>query len=135
MARDDYDGGDKHPNAMYRLAEKRLGHFIGDLAVKADEHGDETWCADFENDVFMMHRYCWCERKACPWCNGRHDEHRGYDGDDLSKRAPNFHYKPLDYRVWWYKTNGRQMRESRPLTAAEFEEMKRRCFESLTPCP
>lgn len=22
----------------------------------------------YENDVFMMHPYCWCERDDCPWC-------------------------------------------------------------------
>ena len=24
----------------------------------------------FENDTFMMHPYCWCERDDCPWCWG-----------------------------------------------------------------
>jgi hypothetical protein len=26
--------------------------------------------ADFENDTFMLHRYCWCESEDCPWCAG-----------------------------------------------------------------
>jgi hypothetical protein len=25
----------------------------------------------FENDVFMMHPFCWCERGDCFWCGGR----------------------------------------------------------------
>ena len=25
---------------------------------------------EFENDTFMMHPYCWCERDDCPWCWG-----------------------------------------------------------------
>lgn len=23
-----------------------------------------------DNDVFMMHPYCWCEKEDCPWCAG-----------------------------------------------------------------
>ncbi len=26
--------------------------------------------ANYENAVFMFHRYCWCEREDCPWCGG-----------------------------------------------------------------
>lgn len=26
--------------------------------------------ADYDSDMFMMHRYCWCESDACPWCEG-----------------------------------------------------------------
>ncbi len=29
------------------------------------EHGYGT---DYENDVFMMHQFCWCEQDECPWC-------------------------------------------------------------------
>jgi hypothetical protein len=24
---------------------------------------------DYENDVFMMRRYCWCESTSCKWCD------------------------------------------------------------------
>lgn len=35
----------------------------------------DDWCAkygaNFENDVFLMKRYCWCEKGGeCPWCTG-----------------------------------------------------------------
>lgn len=30
--------------------------------------GEYGYGANFENDVFMIHRYCWCERDDCPWC-------------------------------------------------------------------
>lgn len=26
--------------------------------------------SDFENEVFMMHPYCWCDQEECPWCGG-----------------------------------------------------------------
>lgn len=26
---------------------------------------------NYENDVFMMHRFCWCDKEGeCPWCTG-----------------------------------------------------------------
>jgi hypothetical protein len=32
--------------------------------------GEYGYGAYFENDVFMMHPYCWCEKDDCPWCAG-----------------------------------------------------------------
>lgn len=32
--------------------------------------GEFGYGAYFENDVFSMHPYCWCERDDCPWCWG-----------------------------------------------------------------
>lgn len=55
--------------------------------------GENGYGVDYENDVFMMHPYCWCDKLSCPWC-----------GD---KEAPNFHYKPTGGKVWWYKWIGR----------------------------
>lgn len=37
-------------------------------------HKDGDWVdkygSDFENKVFMMHSFCWCEKDDCPWCMG-----------------------------------------------------------------
>ncbi|SII94932.1 Uncharacterised protein [Mycobacteroides abscessus subsp. abscessus] len=30
--------------------------------------GEYGYGCDYENDVFMMHPFCWCERADCPWC-------------------------------------------------------------------
>ena len=30
------------------------------------EYGYGAW---YENDVFMMHPFCWCEQPDCEWCN------------------------------------------------------------------
>lgn len=44
------------------LADGSAGGFFG---------GTFGYGADYENDVFMLHRYCWCEREGeCPWCTG-----------------------------------------------------------------
>ena len=32
--------------------------------------GEYGYGAIYENDVFMMHPYCWCEQEDCPWCVG-----------------------------------------------------------------
>src|ERR1051326_7200468 len=32
--------------------------------------GQWGYGADYENAVFLIHRYCWCEQETCPWCGG-----------------------------------------------------------------
>lgn len=32
--------------------------------------GDFGYGANYENDVFLMHRFCWCESEDCLWCGG-----------------------------------------------------------------
>jgi hypothetical protein len=36
-----------------------------DLTEWADKYG-----TNFENETFMIHRFCWCEKEDCPWCGG-----------------------------------------------------------------
>lgn len=30
--------------------------------------GEFGYGGNFENDVFMMHQFCWCDRDDCAWC-------------------------------------------------------------------
>ncbi len=71
----------------------------------------------FENDTFMMHEFCWCERDDCDWCNGT---------------KPNFLYKPTNLQVFWYKWIGRDM-EFKPKkpTQAEWEKIFKDCIKSI----
>jgi hypothetical protein len=68
------------------------------LSKKLDLHGgyglggENGYGVEYENDTFMMHPFCWCEQDDCKWC---------------AKNAPNFHYKPTDAKIWWYKWIGR----------------------------
>lgn len=41
------------------------------VAASPDPTGEwaEKYGTAFENDVFMMRPYCWCERDGCRWCN------------------------------------------------------------------
>ncbi len=57
--------------------------------------GNDGYGFNYENTIFMMHRFCWCDLDDCKWCDGE---------------APNFWYKPSGLKVWWYKWIGRDMR-------------------------
>jgi hypothetical protein len=73
--------------------------------------GEFGYGANFENDAFMMHRYCWCEKDDCPWCAGDagpFSNHSLYWSEG-NTTAPNFLHKPSQSRVWWYKYIGRGM--------------------------
>ena len=66
------------------LPEKNLGSLSGHLrnltkliheSKLADASGyglggEFGYGVDFENDVFMLHRFCWCEKDHCLWCMG-----------------------------------------------------------------
>ena len=54
--------------------------------------GQDGYGIEYENEVFSMMPYCWCEQDDCKWCNGI---------------APNFLYKPTNGKIFWYKYIGR----------------------------
>ena len=80
--------------------------------------------ARYENDVFMMHPYCWCERPECPWCRECECELEPAPSYAVAKEcencknpkelAPNFHHKKTGLKVWWYKWIGRGMEIQAP---------------------
>lgn len=70
----------------------------------------------YENDTFMMHPYCWCEKESCPWCS-----------DD----APNFIHKGSGFEVTWYKWIGRDNEINREITFQEWEDMLSECLKSI----
>jgi hypothetical protein len=156
---------------------------------------------NYENDVFMMHEFCWCEREDCPWCcgcecdsedvvytvdgkpvtyeqwmqfyednvpdiepgrctdkqwaewerisdeiNARRDWYIPVDkqcdfcrtggisvayGGEPGRGAPNFWYKPLDFKVWWYKYIGRSMETNKTLTDDQIRQVLEHCLDSL----
>lgn len=53
--------------------DTELDTLLRDIAQAASTDPNEwaeKYGTNFENDVFMMHRYCWCEEEDCPWCEG-----------------------------------------------------------------
>ena len=75
--------------------------------------GEFGYGAYFENDVFMMHPFCWCDRDDC--C-----------GERVS--VPNFLHKPSGTAVHWYKYIGRGMEVD---LRADWRTVLRECVDSL----
>jgi len=103
------------------LLEAGLRAIADEAAKYLPEDWDMSWAdkygIDYENDVFMMHRYCWCEKEDCPWC---------YMG------APNFEHKRTGFELTWYKYIGRSMEVNMDLGALEIVTIIKECLESLT---
>ena len=90
-----------------------LDAFLRDFAEK---HCDpvmewgEKYGTDYEDNKVRMHHYCWCEKDDCGYCN---------------KTEPNFWYKSLDFKVFWYKYIGRSMETNKKLSKKQFKEMRK----------
>lgn len=97
-----------------------LTEAISLLANEAVSHGllggKFGYGANYENDVFMMHPYCWCEKEECNWCFGN---------------APNFLHKPTSFSVNWYKWIGRDMIINNE-SGSDIPTIMRECVDSLT---
>lgn len=96
----------------------------------------EKYGTTYRNENIVMQPFCWCEKKDCPYCFD--DEallkqewvdnfgaEKNNNGDVL---APNFWYKPLDFKVWWYKYIGRSVVTNKTLSQEEFEQMQKDCL-------
>ena len=66
----------------------------------------------FENDTFVLRPYYW-------------------GGNSRAARRPNFVFKPTGYQLKWYKYPLRDAYANRNLALADFEEMLKRCAESV----
>jgi hypothetical protein len=110
---------DELTQAIYRLSGR-----LGKLYPEKQKHGllggEYGYGQDFENDVFLMHSFCWCEREECKWCNGK---------------APNFLHKKSGFSLTWYKYIGRDMRANRTIKRREIRKILRECLSSLPKLP
>lgn len=96
------------------LVENGHAEYIGGLLGGLYGYG-----ANFKNDVFMMHSYCWCDEEDCPWCMGY---------------APNFWYygkSGREVKIWWYKWIGRGMEYNRTVDVEEWLSIFKECLDSL----
>lgn len=75
---------------------------------------------NIETNVFQMHRFCWCEKQDCPYC---------WNESEHGPRKSNFHYKPTDFRVNWYKYIGRSMEINRQVSIKECSKILYDCLD------
>ena len=68
---------------------RRVGVFKGIVGADIGYPNEEHW--DYENGVFRLSRYCWCDESDC------------------EKNYPNFLHKSTGSGVQWYKHFGRSM--------------------------
>ena len=113
-------GANEHDSALDTFLRAFAEKHKEDEGEWADKYG-----TDFENDKFMMHRFCWCEKDDCPWCGGEiiPELMKSCGFEKEHETAPNFWYKPLDLKVWWYKYIGRGVEVNKQLTKSEFKQM------------
>lgn len=107
--------------------ETILDMFLRSFAKKYSKDKNEwfeKYGTDFENDKFMMHRFCWCEKDTCKWCVGEIIPSllKGVLTKEI-ETMPNFWYKPLDFKVWWYKYIGRGIEVNKELSNSDFNKM------------
>lgn len=81
-------------NLLEQLIEIGLRLIAQKCGIK--ENDPEKYGADFENDIFSMHQFCWCDEEKCEYCREE-------------KPAPNFRHKASNLQVHWYKYIGRSM--------------------------
>ena len=95
--------------------------------------GENGYGCNYENETFMMHRFCWCEKDDCGWCAGIGAmsqlvrDSMGVKYSE-SERLPNFLYKPTNVKIWWYKWIGRSQEQKGKLPKGWLKK----CLKSLS---
>lgn len=70
----------------------------------------------YESEIFDMRTYCWCD-----------GEREGHE----EECPPNFHYKPTNLIINWYKHCERGISANQDLSALDWFKIVQRCIESL----
>ena len=87
--------------------------------------GEYGYGCEYENDTFMMHPFCWCEKDDCLWCTYEEETDDMVEPQSLQ---PNFLYKPTDTKIWWYKYIGRSQEQRGKLP----KDWLKKCIDSIT---
>ena len=90
--------------------DSKLDTLIRAVCTKNEKDGEwaEKYGTDYEDDKARTHHYCWCEKDSCGYCN---------------EEEPNFWYKPLNFKVYWYKYIGRSTKTNKRLSKKQFKNM------------
>lgn len=96
------------------------GSYDGEYEEELTKCGRFDSLGDYESDVFSLHPFCWCDK-----CS------EGMDGECPRYDKPNFHYKPTDFRLNWYKYPLRGNDCNRDITVDEFVDMINHCSKDF----
>lgn len=98
--------------------------------------GEFGYGVEFENDVFMMHPFCWCERDDCLWCGGScgcaepYRVGRHLDGRRVSDEEYEAWHATIEKPLPWKATNAKhgtkEYRRHQDAFDAYIEERDRR---------
>ena len=94
-------------NMGYEETLNKLFHFL-----KCSSYG-----IHFENEIFEMHPYCWCEQDNCLQCG---------TGEQV-----NFWYKPDNLKIRWYKYSLRDSYSNKKFNLKYFNDIIEKCINSL----
>lgn len=100
-------------NGLRRIVEKLIKKGVGE-ANEIGLGGEFGYGVDFENDVFMIHPFCWCFKEECLWC---------------SNKKPNFLHKNSESEITWYKWIGRDMKIK---CNKNWDEIMKECISSIS---
>lgn len=99
------------------LLTEAISNVDKDVVAHGFLGGEFGYGARYENEVFLMHPYCWCDDDSCDWCG--------------EKRAPNFVHKQSGFSVHWYKWIGRDSEYSKKISLSEWQKIFDECMKSI----
>ena len=88
--------------------------------------GIDTYGLHYDNAVFEMHPYCWCDEKSCPMCVG-HVVENG------QQTRTTFFHKPSGFRLHWYKYAMHSVDVNQQLEEEQLVAIVADCIKSLEP--
>lgn len=88
--------------------------------------GIDNYGVHYDNAVFEMHPYCWCDEESCPMC-ARHVVENG------QQTRTTFFHKPTGFRLHWYKYAMRSVDVNQQLEEEQLAAIVADCIKSLEP--
>lgn len=115
-------------NSRGEFPVPREEQWEGPLFILLDELGNGIYGIEFENDVFSVFPYWWGD---CT-CGREYEFADNSHAKECKLMVPNFHYKPTDFRLKWYKYAIRDSYMNQNITPREFLEIINECLKSLS---
>jgi len=105
-----------HSRGAYPIPDRNMYQDI--LRPLFDALSADSYGIHFDNAVFEMHPYCWCDKDECPQCS-------------LGTQF-NWVFKPTGFQLSWYKYALRDSYTNQVVNPTMFKDMVDTCIASLT---